>query len=122
MALSDPITLTAGSITSFDRTGIGPHSSEYLERGETGESAKLTFSHQYGKRVRRVARLDYSLYVPDVILPDNNSLSSQSIYIVSDEPGNGVMGAVPKDLYTALHGYLSASTYAQFDKWISGQF
>lgn len=124
MALSDPIAITIGSLTSFPKTGVLPsgHGSEYTDYGDPGENGKLTFSHQYGKRTRRVARVDYSWISSDILLPDVNKQWSQSLYVVADEPAIQVTGMLPtKDIYTALHGFLSASTYAQFDKWAVGE-
>jgi len=125
MALSDPIAITINGLTSFDRTGFlsGGHGAEYTDNsGTDNEFGKLTFSHQYGKRIRRIARVDYNGYVNALTGNGEGQLQSKSLYVVSDEPASDQLAVSAKDIYTALHGFLSASTYAQFDKWAAGQF
>lgn len=123
MAFADPQTVTYGApITT------GPHSlprTSVVGSGSTYQSSdglsKLSASHQYGKRTRRLLRLDYSKISADVYLPDTNVKKSMSVYLVFDLPADGFSNAEALAVYDGFRDQISASSDALVTKLLGGE-
>jgi hypothetical protein len=119
MAWADPQSFDFGAgAVSFNRISAGINSGAFQLLDGT---KKFTVSHAYGKRVRRVARLDWRKIAPDPLQPATNVPYTMSCYVVLDVPVDGFSVAEQKALWTGLYGNLNASTGANFDKFDSGQ-
>lgn len=82
MAFEDPQTI---GTEEYVRLGLDLTSGKFGHNGEES-SDNLIISHQYGKRYRHTARIDYQTYVSDPITPANKLPASMSAYFVVDVP------------------------------------
>jgi len=112
MAFADPQSVTINGVaTSLPRTGSSSNAGTFLSAdGLVKESISHTNS---GKRIRSVVRLDQSLSVTDPIIPAQNVVTKQAVYLVVDRPVVGLTIAQQKYLVDALVAYLSASSGAK---------
>lgn len=119
MAFSDPQSITiSGTTISLPRVSTGDGQSKYLS---SDGLVALTASSQYGRRVRRVLRLDHSKVSADVYLPEQNVRKSMSCYMVFDLPTDGYTNADAKAVYVGLNTLYTASTHALIDKLLGGE-
>ncbi len=119
MALADPQSLTVnGSAASLPRTSTGANSSSYTKDDQT---VAFNVSHQYGKRLRRTARVTSNKITTDPLLTGVNTRVSASAYIVLDVPTSGFTAAEQKELLLAIATWLSASTGANAVKLVGGE-
>lgn len=94
MAFADPIHISYdGTTYDLPRISSGVNSGKfYSTMGGTGADLTLSVSHQYGKRTRRVARLDIGLVNPNPFATGLSSYESSSMYFVADTPAtNGIV-------------------------------
>lgn len=118
MALTDPQSITIGASTiSLPRINSGSNSSTY---SSNDGNVQLVVSNAYGRRCRRVARVDHRKVAVDP-LTSNNVEVSTSVYVVFDAPKTGYTTAELKDIYAGLNSLLSASTYAVTTKILGGE-
>lgn len=80
-----------------------------------------TVSHQYGKRTRRMLRLDHSKITPDPFVSTQNNLSSFSFYIVTNAPLVGYTVAEQKAVIDGFIAQLNASSGALLTKFLGGE-
>lgn len=127
---TDPITLTPGA--SFDAGAVTlPRVSQ---QGSTsiysaspltvnaGSILRVTASHQYGKRTRRVLRCDYSDNAGSTLISGTTAPRSMSCYVVFDIPAAGNFSATDQlSLFNGLKGTWSASTDAIMKKLLGGE-
>jgi hypothetical protein len=119
MAFADPQSITVNAVAqSLPRVSVGQDRSSYSKDDGT---YKLTLSHQYGKRIRRTARVDGQKTSADPLTPANSVLSSMSVYIVADVPKTGYSIVEQKQICDALVAYLSASSGANVTKLLGGE-
>jgi hypothetical protein len=122
MSFADPQSVTfpapITSTVSLPRVSVGSGKSEYWSNDGL---VKLTASHQYGKRNRRLLRLDYSKIAADVFQPDLNVQKGMSFYLVFDVPSVGFTNAEQAAVYSALKGAFTASTDAMITKLLAGE-
>lgn len=122
MSFADPQSVTypapISATVSLPRVSTGVGTSSYLS---SDGMTKLTASSQYGKRTRRVLRLDYSKISADVFLPDTNVQKGMSTYLVFDLPATGFTNAEAFAVYGALKGQMTASTDALISKLLGGE-
>jgi len=121
MAFSDPQSVTIGTTpgtVSLPRTGSGIGTGTFLTNDTT---VKLTVSNAYGKRTRRVARIDFSKIAPDPLISANNIKYGTAVYLVVDQPLTGFSTAEMKDIVTGLCTWLTASTGANITKLVGGE-
>lgn len=119
MAFTDPISLNPGTgAVSLPRVSTQGNASEY--RSADG-LLKFTSSHAYGRRVRRVLRVDWTKISADVIIPSQNARKSMSHYMVFDEPTEGFSLAERTSLYTGFLAVYNASTNAMITKLLGGE-
>jgi hypothetical protein len=119
--LSDPLSVTIGSdpgAVSVPRVSTGNGTSRYQSADGL---VTLTLSSSYGKRTRRVARVDRTKVSSDVFIPANNVQLSASVYVVFDHPVQGFTSAEMVDMMAGLFGLLTASTNADAVKLLGGE-
>lgn len=66
----------------------GDHSSYRAIDSDQNEHV-LFIGHQYGRRTRVTMRYTVSGFSPSLLVPDQNSTFSQSVYVVADVPSSG---------------------------------
>lgn len=122
MSFADPQSVTypapISTTVSLPRVSSGDGRSVY--RSSDGFHS-LTASSQYGKRTRRVLRLDYTKISADVYLPDQNVQKGMNTYLVFDLPSSGFTNAEALAVYSALKGAMTASTDALITKLLGGE-
>jgi hypothetical protein len=119
MSFADPQSITiAGSTISLPRFSTGDGKAEYLS---SDGLVKLTASNAYGRRTRRVLRVDHSKLTSDPFIPANNQKVSMSCYLVFDLPVAGYTNTQAKDVYTGFKTLYTASTDALIDKVLGGE-
>jgi hypothetical protein len=120
MAFSDPqsVTVTSGGATSVPRTGSAAGAGTFLSNDGT---VKLSVANTYGKRTRRVARIDLSKIAPDPLISSNNIKYTGSVYLVVDQPLTGFSVAELQTLVTGLTSWLTASSGAHITQLLGGE-
>jgi hypothetical protein len=119
MALTDPQSIKIGASTiSLPRVETGKNESSYLSAdGRT----RLTLSSQYGKRTRRVVRVDVSKITTDPFIPANNVEVGMSNYLVFDLPPAGYNATEAKEVYSGLIEALQASSAKIITQLLGGE-
>lgn len=119
MAFSDPQSITiSGVTTSLPRVSSGEHSGIFSSADGTID---LTASHAYGRRTRRVLRVDHSKISADPFLPAQNTEVSMSCYMVFDLPRVGYTNAEALAVYNGFKTLYTASTDAAIGKLLGGE-
>jgi len=117
--LADPQSVTINAVPhSLPRVESGINAARYTKDDQT---VSLSTSHTYGKRYRRVVRLDHNKISADPLVPAQNQKLGASIYLVVDQP---VTGYTPVDLEQIAAGFLAwftASTNANLKKVLAGE-
>lgn len=127
---SDPISLTPGA--AFDAGAVSlPRVSQQgavsvYQAGpltvNAGSLLRVTSSHQYGRRTRRVLRCDYSDNAGSTLISGTTAPRSMSCYVVFDIPSAGQFSATDQlALFNGLKGTWSASTDALMKKVLGGE-
>jgi hypothetical protein len=126
---SDPITLTPGA--SFDAGAVTlPRVSQQGFTGvyqapcsvNAGSLLKVTASHQFATRIRRVLRLDYSDNAGSTLVSGTTKQRKIAFYLVGDIPADGTFNATDQlALINGLKGTWSASTDALIKKWLASE-
>lgn len=121
MALSDPqsITISAEAISLPNVSRLGDTSRYHGDGTNTG--VDLTLSHAYGKRTRRVIRVDHSKITEDPYINNNNTLVSMSNYMVFDLPVIGYTATEAKAVYEGFKTLFTASSDAVITKLLGGE-
>lgn len=119
MAFTDPISIDIGAgAVSVPRTSSGVGTSTYTS---ADGGIIITPSHAYGRRTRRVIRLDLAKVSADPLIPANNQRVTASVYTVFDLPATGYSAADMRSAYNGLKTYLAASTDAALIKFLGGE-
>jgi hypothetical protein len=119
VAFTDPQTVTiSGTPISLPRTSSLKDGAEYTSADGL---VKLTASHAYGRRNRRVLRLDHSKVSADPYLPATNVKVSMSNYMVFDIPVAGYTSAEALAVYQGFKTQFTASTDALITKLLQGE-
>lgn len=119
MAFTDPQSITISGTTSpLPRTSSGKNSGEFTS---ADGAIKLTASHAYGRRTRRVLRVDHSKFTADPFIPTQNTKVSMSNYIVFDVPVVGYSSAEITAIYNGFKSLFTASTDAAIAKLLGGE-
>lgn len=121
MALTDPqaITIAPASALSLPRTGVGINKSDYVSADGL---VKLSLAHTYGRRTRRVMRVDHSKIAPDPFRPAENVKVSMSLYMVFDIPPTGAYTNTELlAIYTGFKGLYTASSDGLVTKLLGGE-
>lgn len=119
MALADPQTITINAVPfTLARTGSGPSSGSFSSNdGLVQESV----SHQNGKRIRHLFRVDHSKTAADPFVSGNFNRYSMSCYLVVDVPPTGYTVAEQKQVIDGYIAQLSASSGALITKVLGGE-
>jgi len=119
MSFADPQTITiSGSTISLPRTSVGEDESQYT----SGDGlTRLLASHNYGKRIRRMVRLDTSKVAPDPFRPTENVKVSMSVYMVFDLPPAGYTAVEGLAVYAGFKNQLAAGTDLLPTKLLGGE-
>jgi len=119
MALADPQTVTiSGTTTSLPRVSVDETESEYLS---SDGLIKLLASHTYGKRTRRLVRIDHAKLAADVFKPTENVKVGMAVYTVFDLPPAGYTGAEALAVWTGFNTQLTAASNAVVTKILGGE-
>jgi hypothetical protein len=119
VALTDPQSVTISSATSsLPRTNVGNNKSDYTSADGL---IRLSAAHTYGRRTRRVLRLDHAKITSDPFIPSQNSKVSMSNYIVFDLPVAGYSGADALAVYTGFKALFTGSSDALISKLLGGE-
>lgn len=119
MALSDPQSITiSGTTSSLPRVSTGDGKSSYQSADGL---TRLTLSNAYGRRTRRVARIDVSKLTSDPFIPSSNVLVSMSNYIVFDTPPAGFTLSEAQAVYGGFKSLFTGSSDAMIVALLGGQ-
>lgn len=119
MAFADPQSVTINAVAnSLPRTSSGVNTGEF--RKDDG-LVKLSVQHSYGKRTRRVIRLDHAKIAADPLMASVNVRLNMSAYLVVDVPETGYTVAEAKQIVDALTGYLTATSGARTTQLLGGE-
>ncbi len=117
--LSDPQSVTINAVAnSLPRTVAGVNAGAFQKDDGT---VKLSLSHTYAKRTRRLVRLDVSKIAADPLISAQNIKYSMSTYLVVDVPVTGYTVAEAKQVIDGFIAYLSASSGAVITKILGGE-
>lgn len=119
MSFSDPQSITiSGSAISLPRTSVGDGKSLYTSADGL---VLLNASNAYGRRTRRVLRVDHSKLTTDPFIPAQNVKVGASCYLVFDAPVAGYTAADLKAIYVGFNTLYTASSHALIDKLLGGE-
>lgn len=119
MSFTDPQSITiAGVTTPLPRVSVGSNGSDYQSADGL---IRLSASHAYGRRTRRVIRVDHSKITADPFIPSNNTKVSMSNYIVFDVPPAGYTNTQVKEIFDGLRTALGLSSDALITKLLGGE-
>jgi hypothetical protein len=119
MSLTDPQSVTIAAVTTpLPRVSLGKNTSEYLSADGL---IRLTASHAYGRRTRRVLRIDHSKLTADPFIPAQNTKVSMSNYIVFDVPVVGYTNTEALAIYTGFKTAFTATSDALITKLLGGE-
>lgn len=119
MAFSDPQSITInGSTISLPRVSSGIGSSDYMS---SDGLVKLSAQHAYGRRTRRVLRLDHSKITSDPFIPTQNTKVSMSNYIVFDVPVAGYSNTEAMQVYSGFKALFTGTSDALVTKLLGGE-
>jgi hypothetical protein len=127
---TEPLSLTPGA--SFDAGAVAlprisqQGSASVYQAGpltvSAGSVLRVTASHQYGKRTRRVLRCDYNDNAGSTLISGTTAPRSMSCYVVFDIPSQGQFTATDQlSLFNGLKGTWSATTDALMKKVLGGE-
>jgi len=119
MSFADPQTITiSGTTTSLPRTSVDKDESEYT----SGDGLiKLLASHTYGKRTRRLIRVDHGKLSADPYKPSENVKVGMSVYTVFDFPPAGYTAAEGLAVWVGFNTQLTAASNAVVTKLLGGE-
>jgi len=119
MAFADPQTLTINAVANaLPRTSSDVNAGQFTKDDGT---VTLRVSHQYGRRTRRLIRVDHKKVAADPFLSGVNTQYSMSVQLVVDVPPVGYTVAEQKQIVDALTAYLSASSGARATQLLGGE-
>lgn len=119
MAFSDPQSITvSGTTISLPRVSTGAGNSSYTSADGL---VTVSASHAYGRRTRRVLRVDHAKITSDPFIPAQNQKVSMSNYLVFDLPAVGYTNADALAVYAGFKGMFTASTDALISKVLGGE-
>jgi len=118
MAYSDPQSVTiSGTAISLPRTSVRVNGSTYT----SGDGlVAVRGDHTYGRRTRRVLRIDHSKIAADPFTAANTKFS-MSNYIVFDVPPTGYSVADQTAVYAGFKAMFIASSDALITKLLGGE-
>jgi hypothetical protein len=119
MAFSNPQSVTISSTAiALPRVTTGDGTSKY---SSADGLVTLTASNSYGKRTRRVLRLDHAKVTADPFIPAQNTKVSMSNYIVFDVPVVGYTNAEALAVYAGFKAAFTATSDLLITKLLGGE-
>lgn len=119
MSFTDPLSVTiSGTTTPLPRVSVGDDKSEYQSANGL---IVVRASHDYGKRRRRMLRIDTSKLAPDVFKPSENVKKSMSLYMVFDMPDEGFDNTEALAVYSGFKTLITANTDDLIKKLLGGE-
>jgi len=119
MAFSDPQSITiSGTAISLPRVSSGDNEGKF---SSADGLVDLSAAHTYGRRTRRVLRVDHSKVTSDPFIPAQNREVSMSLYMVFDIPNQGYSNTDAMAVYTGFKGLYTASSDALITKVLGGE-
>jgi regulator of extracellular matrix RemA (YlzA/DUF370 family) len=119
MAFADPQSITiSGNAISLPRVESGKNESVYLS---ADGRVKLAASTAYGRRTRRVLRVDHSKIAADPFIPAQNVELGMSNYLVFDTPAVGYSATEALAVYAGFKAAFSASSDLLITKLLGGE-
>jgi len=119
MAFADPQSVTINTVAqSLPRISSGSNSGTFQKDDTT---VKLSVSHTFGSRTRRVLRLDHAKIATDPFLAGVNTKFNMAAYLVVDVPVTGYTVIEQKQIVDALTAYLTASSGARATQLLGGE-
>jgi len=116
---ADPQSVTiSGTAVSLPRISSGINSGSF---SSNDGAVKETVSHTYGRRTRRMFRLDHSKVAPDPLISSTNIVHSMGAYLVVDTPVTGYTVAEQKAVIDGLIAQLSATSGSLITKFLGGE-
>lgn len=119
MAFSDPQTVTISAV-AISLPRVSQLGDESIYQSADG-LVQMKASHDSGKRLRHVLRLDHSKLTPDPFVPAENVKVSMSNYIVFDVPVAGYTAAEQLAVYAGFKGQFIAASDALITKLLAGE-
>jgi len=119
MSFTDPMSVTiSAATTSLPRTSVEEDKSEYTS---SDGLIQLMASHDYGKRIRRIVRLDTSKLTADPFRPSENVKVGMSVYTVFDLPPAGYTNAEALASFAGFNTLCTATSNALISKLLGGE-
>lgn len=119
MAFADPQTITISAVTTpLPRVSTGVGQSTYQSADGLID---LAASNAYGRRTRRVLRVDHSKITSDPFIPAQNVKVGMSHYLVFDLPVAGYTNAEALAVYTGFKTQYTASSDLLITKLLGGE-
>jgi len=119
MSFTDPLSITINAVTTpLPRVGVEENGSTYA----SGDGLiHLSASHDYGKRWRRLLRLDTAKMAPDAFRPAENTKVSMSCYMVFDLPPSGYTPTEALQAYVGFKTLYTATSDLMITKLLGGE-
>jgi hypothetical protein len=119
MAFTDPLSITISAVTSpLPRISTMQDESTYQSADGL---VQVQASHDSGKRLRHLLRVNHSKLTTDPFRPTENVKVSMSHYIVFDVPVAGYTAAEQIAVYTGFKTLYTASSDALITKLLGGE-
>lgn len=119
MSYSDPQSITIAAATiALPRVSTGQNTCTYQSADGL---VKMVASSAYGKRTRRILRVDHSKLTPDPFIPTQNTKVSMSNYIVFDIPVAGYTNAQALEVYAGFKTAFSSTSDLLITKLLGGE-
>lgn len=116
---ADPQSVTiSGTTSSLPRISNGTNSGTFKSNDGT---VTMKVSHTYGRRNRRVIRLDQEKISADPYLPSTNVKVGMGAYLVVDAPPAGFTVAEQKAVIDGFIAALTATSGALITKFLGGE-
>jgi hypothetical protein len=119
MAFADPQSVTINAVAQSLPRISSEKNAGIFQKDDT--TVKLSISHTYGSRNRRLMRLDHSKIAADPLVASTNVRLSMSAYLVVDVPATGYTVAEAKQVVDGLVAYLTASSGARVTQLLGGE-
>lgn len=119
MAFADPQKVTINAVeVNLPRISSGENKGSFAKDDQT---IKLTVSHQYGKTIRHLMKLDHSKIAADPLQASINVKRDMRAYLVIETPDVGYSVAEAKQVVDGLLAYLTATTGARITQLLGGE-
>jgi hypothetical protein len=119
MAFADPQTITISAVTT-PLPRVNTEGDETTYQSADG-LIQLLASHDSGKRLRHVIRVNHSKMTADPFIPAENVKVSMSCYTVFDVPVVGYTAADQLAVYVGFKTQLAASSDLLITKLLAGE-